>query len=163
MTRFFWPLVIVCIGIAIMYDCVDNFREDAAFEERAETARIQPVGDYEVYAHYKRGRRQPGNLMRDKVLVGVSHAAELTFVTKKGEVITLEKQGLPPGYVDASRSNKPLLLWYLPEEPTRVRLSDDKRGNNYEMLFGIAFLALGLVKAWGAMAGQPRRVAVRYR
>jgi hypothetical protein len=131
---------LIVFGVSLVVVGLKHGREDAAFESRGETARIETVDNAEQYTEHQRRRRMTNRSERTAVF----YNGELTFQTKAGQDVTVARKGLPPGLVQAVQGGRAVTLWYLPDAPTTIRLQEVKHHATEEKLVGLLLIALGL-------------------
>lgn len=131
---------LVVFGASLVVLGFQHARDDAAFASRGETARIESIENAEQYTRHERRRRMTGRPER----VGVFYNGEISFQTKAGEEVTVPRKGLPKGLVQAVQGGRAVTIWYLPDEPTAIRLEQQKFNSTEEKLLGLLLVALGI-------------------
>jgi hypothetical protein len=133
------PILLIVVSLIFLRNDIRERREDKAFRDHGESAKILPITDYTTYLHTKRKG------FGEKKVTGVSYATELTFLTKSGEKITVPSRSLPPGMLENSQNGASVTIEYLPENPTTIRFVGalpyraENRIGIYALLFGGVF------------------------
>ncbi len=140
MFKILLALALVVFGVGMVVTDLHETRDASAFRSRGETARVESITN--ILQHEETRRRSREVTRRYET-------GDVTFKTKAGESVTVDREPLPPNAMSNMRSRAGLTLWYLPDRPTTVRFrSIDEASPSNPMatrLIGLLVAALGVV------------------
>ncbi len=137
MLRFFWPVLLIIMGVHFLQEDIRDKRDDAAFRDHGESAMLAPIQEYTRTIYSKRDGVNGGQRV-----TGETITADLQYTTKSGQTVVVPAKTLTPVATSQLEHGVAIQIQYLPESPQTIRLpgAPDYDGTGrvaiYAMLFG---------------------------
>lgn len=140
MFKYFWPVLLIVMGVFFLQEDIRAGRDDKAFRDHGESATLAPIKEY-IQTTYSKRKGVDG----ERKVTGVTATADLVYTTKTGETVVVPSRTLTPIAYTQLEQGVPIVIQYLPERPQTIRLpgapdyDSNMRLGIYAMLFGALF------------------------
>jgi hypothetical protein len=126
-------IAIVILGIGYTLYAIIDVLDGKALDSRGLNVQIEPM------ERITEVTRKKSNLPVD-----VSYEGNVTFITEAGQSVTV-KRHLSASVVEKITQGRPVLIRYLPDNPTKARLEGEKGAGTSDIVIGFVVSVAGFL------------------